>query len=43
MACYAFSFRQTIPEYKNLETAMKNISEKENEDFPKGSISTLTP
>ena len=33
MTCYTFSVRSIIPEYKNLSTAMKNINEKENEDF----------
>ena len=36
MICYIFSVRQIIPESKNLRTAMKNINEKENEDFSQG-------
>ena len=36
MTCYTFSVRQIIPESKNLRTAMKNINEKENEDFSQG-------
>ena len=36
MACYTFSIRPIIPESKNLRIAMKNINEKENEDFSQG-------
>ena len=36
MACYTFSVRSIIPESKYLKTAMKNINEKENEDFSQG-------
>ena len=36
MTCYPFSLRKIIPESKNLKTAMKNINEKENEDFSQG-------
>ena len=36
MTCYTFSVRKIIPEYKNMRTAMKNINEKENEDFSQG-------
>ena len=36
MTCYTFSVRKIIPESKNLRTAMKNINEKENEDFSQG-------
>ena len=36
MACYTFSVRPIIPESKYLKTAMKNMNEKENEDFSQG-------
>ena len=36
MTCYTFSVRKIIPESKNMRTAMKNINEKENEDFSQG-------
>ena len=36
ITCYTFSFRKIIPESKNLGTAMKNINEKENEEFSQG-------
>ena len=36
MACYTFSVRSIIPESKYLKTAMRNINEKENDDFPQG-------
>ena len=36
MTCYRFSVRKIIPESKNLRTALKNINEKENENFSQG-------
>ena len=36
MTCYTFSVRQIIAESKNLRIAMKNINEKENEEFSQG-------
>ena len=36
ITCYTFSVRKIIPKSKNLGTAMKNINEKENEEFSQG-------
>ena len=36
VTCYTFSVRKIIPESKYLGTAMKNINEKENEEFSQG-------
>ena len=33
MTCYTFSVRQTIPESRNVNVAMKKFDEEENEDF----------
>ena len=36
ITCYTFSVRKIILKSKNLGTAMKNINEKENEEFSQG-------